>query len=137
MYQLNKVKFLAGGLALAMLFAIGIAAQTPQAKPAAKPAAQTKMDKAAKPAKMSGVKSDSEIQDCITKKLAAAPKLKDQGFSVAVANGVATFTGMANNAGSKGSVNGMAKSCGAKSVVNNINVKAPVKSTKTDMKKKP
>ncbi len=138
MNQLNKARLLAGGLTLAMLFAFGVVAQTPggQMKSSSKPAGQAK-PAAAKPAKMAAAKSDTEIQDCITKKLAAAPKLKDQGFSATVANGVATFTGTANNAGSKGSVNGIAKSCGAKSVVNNITVKAAVKPAKAEMKKKP
>src|SRR5262245_38588918 len=46
--------------------------------------------------------SDADIQKCITDKLAATKKLKSQGFSAAVSGGVATLTGNAANAGSKG-----------------------------------
>ncbi|MEP7272084.1 MAG: BON domain-containing protein [Acidobacteriota bacterium] len=73
------------------------------------------------------VKTDAEIQSCIEQKLAAAPRLKDQHLTVAVVNGVSTFTGVAKNAGSKGSVSGLAKSCGARSVVNHITVEAAMK----------
>lgn len=134
---MNKTKLIAGVMALAMVLTVGVAAQTAapagQMKSNAKPA-QAKAPKAAK-----AVKTDAEIQACITEKLAAAPKLKDQGFSASVAGGVATFTGMANNGGSKGGVSGIAKSCGAKSVVNNITVKAKekaVKMAKPEPKKK-
>ncbi len=143
---MNKAKLIVGVMALAMALTVGIAAQTAapagQMKSNAKPA-QAKAEKApkaakeAKPAK--AVKTDAEIQACIAGKLAAAPKLKDQGLSASVANGVATFTGMASNGGSKGGVSSIAKSCGAKSVVNNITVKAkekPVKMAKPEPKKK-
>lgn len=81
-----------------------------------------------KPAKTAAApKSDSDIQSCITEKLAAAPKLKDQGFSASVSGGVATFTGTAKNAGSKGGVTNIAKACGAKQTVNNITVESAPK----------
>ncbi len=140
---MNKAKLIVGVMTLATALTVGVAAQTAapagQMKSNVKPAqAKTeKAPKAAKPAK--AVKTDAEIQACIAEKLAAAPKLKDQGLSASVANGVATFTGMASNGGSKGGVSGIAKSCGAKSVVNNITVKAkekPVKMAKPEPKKK-
>lgn len=89
--------------------------------------AQSKPAKPAKSAKTQAPKSDADIQSCIQQKLAAAPKLKDQGFQVSVSGGVATFTGTAKNGGSKGAVNGIAKSCGAKQVTNNITVQAAAK----------
>src|SRR5438128_7119127 len=61
---------------------------------------------------------DAGIQKCISEKLAAAPSLKSQGFTVSVSGGVATLTGNAKNAGSKGSATMIAKRCGAQSVVN-------------------
>lgn len=139
---MNKAKLIVGVMALAIALTVGIVAQTPapagQMKPAAKPAAAPKAAKETKPAK--AAKTDAEIQSCITGKLAAAPKLKDQGLSASVANGVATFTGVANNGASKGGVSGIAKSCGAKSVVNNITVKAKekpaAKTAKPEPKKK-
>jgi osmotically-inducible protein OsmY len=57
--------------------------------------------------------------------------MKDQGFTVAVSGGVATFTGSTKNSGSKGGVNNIAKSCGAKQVVNNITVEKPAKSSQS------
>lgn len=119
------------GLALVAAGALSALAQTPSTKPAARnvtPAKATQ-PQTAKPAKTvkNTPKSDSEIQSCIEQKLAAAPKLKDQGFSVAVSSGVATFTGAAKNGGSKGSAGGIAKSCGANRVVNNISVEKMAK----------
>ena len=73
--------------------------------------------------------SDADIQSCITKRLAAAPKLKTQGLSATVSEGVATFIGTAANPGSKGGVYSLAKSCGAKQIVNHITVQASGKST--------
>jgi osmotically-inducible protein OsmY len=67
-------------------------------------------------------KDDAEIQTCINGKFAASPSLKTQNFSASVASGVATLTGNAKNAGSKGAATNIAKGCGAKSVVNNITV---------------
>lgn len=130
MTQPSKSKLIAGILASAMVFVIGVAAQTSATNPM-KSNAKPKAEKAAK-----APKSDSEVQECITQKLAAAPKLKGQGFSATVANGEATFTGTASNGGSKGAVSGIAKSCGAKKVVNNITVKAPEKPAKPEAKKK-
>jgi osmotically-inducible protein OsmY len=66
--------------------------------------------------------TDSEIQKCISEKLANSEKLKSQGFNVTVSDGSATLTGNAANPGSKGGATGIAKSCGAKSVSNNITV---------------
>ena len=63
---------------------------------------------------------DNAIQKCITEKFAASTNLKSQGFSAAVSVGVATLTGTAKDAGSKGAATNIAKSCGAKSVTNNI-----------------
>ncbi len=119
---MKKARSLVYCLALAGTLCVN--AQTPATKPAPaqKPAPATKPAPSAKPAK-----TDAEIQKCIQDKLAAAPKLKDQGFSVTVGNGTATFTGKAKNAGSKGSVTGIAKSCGAKTITNNITVEAPAK----------
>ncbi len=120
-------------LALTAALALGVFAQTPAPQTTAKP--QAKPAKAAKAAP--APKSDSDIQSCIQTKLAAAPKLKTQGFSVAVSGGVATFTGKATNGGSKGGVTGIAKSCGAKSVVNNITVEKAAKAEKAAKPAKP
>ncbi len=120
-----------GGLALIAAVALSALAQTPSTKPAVRDVTPAKATHAqtTKPVKAAKTtpKSDSEIQSCIEQKLAAAPKLKDQGFSVAVSSGVATFTGAAKNGGSKGSAGGIAKSCGAKRVVNNISVEKMAK----------
>ena len=67
-------------------------------------------------------KDDAAIQTCISSKLATSPSLKTQNFSVSVASAVATLSGNAKNAGSKGAATNIAKGCGAKSVVNNITV---------------
>ena len=67
---------------------------------------------------------DGAIQKCITDRFAAAPSLKTQGFSATVSQGVATLTGAAKDAGSKGAATNIAKKCGAKSVTNNITVAA-------------
>lgn len=69
--------------------------------------------------------SDADIQKCITDKFAAAPKLKEQGFSAMVSKGEATLTGTAKNPGSKGAAIGIAKRCGAQKVTNSITVKTP------------
>lgn len=134
MTQLNKSKLITGILALAVSLVIGVAAQTTGSTGQMKSTAKPKSEKAPKAAK--AAKTDSEIQDCISKKLAGAPKLKDQGFSASATDGVATFTGTANNGGSKGAVAAIAKSCGAKKVVNNITIKAPEKPAKPEAKKK-
>lgn len=102
---------LTGALMLAVVLSLSAVAQS----------------KPAKSAKTQAPKSDADIQSCIQQKLAAAPKLKDQGFQVSVSGGVATFTGTAKNGGSKGAVTGIAKSCGAKQVTNNITVQAAAK----------
>lgn len=123
---MSKTKTIISGLALVAAMSLAALAQTPSTKPASKPA--TPAAKHAMPAKKhTAQKTDAEIQSCVEQKLAAAPKLKDQGFSVSVSGGVATFTGAAKNASSKGGVNGIAKACGAKQVVNNITVQAPAK----------
>ncbi|HZS10540.1 MAG TPA: BON domain-containing protein [Blastocatellia bacterium] len=121
---MRKVSTIIIGLAMAAVLALGAFAQEAQTKPATKAVTPAK-PKPARTAK--APKSDADIQSCIEQKLAAAPKLKDQGFSVTVSGGVATFTGTAKNAGSKGSVGRLAKSCGAKQTVNNITVEAPAR----------
>jgi osmotically-inducible protein OsmY len=73
---------------------------------------------------------DNAIQKCIADKFAASPSLKSQGFSVAVSGGVATLTGTAKDAGSKGAATNIAKKCGAKTVTNNITSPAVAKPTK-------
>jgi hypothetical protein len=107
------------GLTLAGMLAIGVAAQTSTPAPAPKPAA---MSKAAPTAK-----SDAEILADIQKRLAAAPKLKLENISASVTNGVATFSGVVKNSGSKGGVVSLAKAAGAKSVVNNLTIEKPAK----------
>lgn len=67
---------------------------------------------------------DSAIQKCITDKLAASGSLNPQGFSATVSGGVATLTGTAKDAGSKGAATNIAKKCGAKKVTNNISAPA-------------
>ncbi len=76
--------------------------------------------KSTKKAQASAPQSDADVQKCIVDKLAKSEKLSTQGFSAAVANGEATLTGTAKNAGSKGAATGIAKSCGASKVTNNI-----------------
>jgi len=78
----------------------------------------------------SPAKSDGEIQQCISDRLAASPSLKDQGLSASVSNGVATLTGTARNPGSKGAVTRIAKKCGAATVTNNITISASYKPAK-------
>ncbi len=63
---------------------------------------------------------DNAIQKCITDKFAASESLKNQGFSASVSHGVATLSGSAKDAGSKGAATNIAKGCGAKSVTNKI-----------------
>ena len=67
---------------------------------------------------------DGAIQKCITDKFAGSASLGPQGFSAAVSNGVATLTGTAKDAGSKGAATNIAKKCGAKKVTNNISAPA-------------
>src|SRR6266545_4909996 len=78
----------------------------------------------------SAAKSDSEIQQCISDRLAASPSLKDQGLSSSVSNGAATLTGTARNPGSKGAATRIAKKCGATTVINNITISASYKPPK-------
>ena len=120
------------GFAMALVLAFSVAAQTATA-PATKPQAKPKLAPKAVP------KTDAEIEQCIKDRLEKAPKLKDQGFSVSVSGGVATFTGTAKNAGSKGGVSGIAKACHATKVVNNITVPASTKpkTSKTPATKPP
>jgi len=75
------------------------------------------VDKAAVP-------DDGTIQKCIADKLAASASLNPQGFSATVTDGVATLTGTAKDAGSKGAATNIAKKCGAKKVTNNISAPA-------------
>jgi osmotically-inducible protein OsmY len=107
------------GLTLAGMLAISVAAQTSTPAPAPKPAAMSKAAPAAK--------SDAEILTDIQKRLAAAPKLKSENISASVTNGVAIFTGVVKNSGSKGGVVSLAKAAGAKSVVNNLTIEKPAK----------
>lgn len=65
-------------------------------------------------------KPDPEIRSCIENALRKSPKLSEEGFSVAVANAVATFSGTARKQGSKGGVYAIASTCGASKVINNI-----------------
>ncbi len=78
-------------------------------------------------------KTDAQIESCITDRLARSEKLRPQGFAVAVSDGVATLTGKAVNAGSKGAATGIAKSCGATTVKNEI-VAPPIPRTKKSTK---
>jgi hypothetical protein len=64
--------------------------------------------------------SDAEIQACIAEGLKKSPKLSQEGFQVAVAQKVATFTGTAKQPGTKGGVYAIASNCGATRVINNI-----------------
>jgi len=130
---MQKTTCIVSGLALTATIALSALAQTPAAKLATHNVAPAKsaLAQTAKPAKhaktSAAPKSDADIQSCIQSKLAAAPKLKDQGFSVSVSSGVATLTGATKNGGSKGSAAGIAKSCGAKQVANNIMVEKVAK----------
>src|SRR5262249_30088199 len=115
------------GFAIALVLAFGVAAKTTTTPaPASKPP-QAK-SKSTPPAK-AAPKTDAEIEQCINDRLAKSAKLKDQGFSVSVSSGVATFTGTAKNSGSKGGVTNIAKACHATKTVNNITVQAPAKTT--------
>ena len=67
---------------------------------------------------------DGAIQKCISDKFAASGSLNPQGFSATVSSGVATLTGTAKDAGSKGAATNIAKRCGAKKVTNNISAPA-------------
>lgn len=93
-------------------------------------------DKSAAKKPAAAPKSDADIQKCITDKLAAAAKLKSQGFTASVSKGEATLTGTANNAGSKGAATKIAKSCGATKVTNNIS-SPPVSKPAKPADKKP
>jgi len=128
---MKKSPGILSGLALTVVFALGAFGQTPTAKLTANKNTppKTTQSKSAKPGKAAAAqKSDSDIQSCVESKIAADPKLKDQGFVVSVSNGVATFTGSTKNSGNKSSVASLAKSCGSKQVVNNITVEKAAKS---------
>ena len=95
--------------------------------------------KADKPAKAAAApkapKTDADIQKCISDKFAASKTVTNGG--AAVANGEATLTGEAKNAGAKGGATRTAKACGAKTVVNNMTTPAPAPAAaKTGEKKK-
>lgn len=127
---MKKSPGILSGLALTVVFALGALGQTPPAKLTAKNTPpKTTQSKPTKAAKTTAAKSDSEIQSCVESKIAADPKLKDQGFVVSVSSGVATFTGSTKNSGSKSGVASLAKSCGSKQVVNNITVEKAAKSS--------
>ncbi len=79
--------------------------------------------------KASVTKTDTQIESCITDRLARSEKLREQGFTVTVAEGVATLKGKAVNAGSKGAATRIAKSCGATTVKNEIDA-PPIRSKK-------
>ncbi|MGE0102085.1 MAG: BON domain-containing protein [Blastocatellales bacterium] len=79
--------------------------------------------------KASAPKSDSQIESCITDRLAKSEKLREQGFGVSVSQGAATLTGKAVNAGSKGAATRIAKTCGAATVKNEIEA-PPIRSKK-------
>lgn len=83
-----------------------------------------RQEAASKPRKEAAPKTDSEIQKCIEGKFAKSEKLRSQGFATSVSNGLATLSGKAANAGSKGAATGIAKSCGATTVTNNITAPA-------------
>jgi osmotically-inducible protein OsmY len=97
-----------------------------------------KGEKKEKKAKAAAPTSDPDIQKCIADKFANSEKLKSQGFTAAVSGGVATLTGKAANAASKGAATRIAKSCGAKEVTNNIEappVAKPAKKKEKEEKK--
>jgi len=87
-------------------------------------AAQPDMKKKeSKPTKAAAApKSDADVQKCIADKFAASKTIT--GGAATVANGEATLTGEAKNAGSKGGATKTAQGCGAKKVTNNITVAA-------------
>ena len=103
-------------------------------------ASQEEMKKKAdKPAKAAAApkapKTDADIQKCISDKFAASKTVTNGG--AAVANGEATLTGEAKNAGAKGGATKTAKACGAKTVVNNLTTPTPPPAAaKPDVKKK-
>jgi hypothetical protein len=94
--------------------------------------------KADKPAKAAAApkapKTDADVQKCISDKFAASKTVTNG--AAAVANGAATLTGEAKNAGAKGGATRTAKGCGAKTVVNNMTTPAPPPAAvKKDVKK--
>jgi osmotically-inducible protein OsmY len=103
-------------------------------------ASQEEMKKKAdKPAKAAAApkapKTDADVQKCIADKFAASKTVTNG--AAAVANGAATLTGEAKNAGAKGGATRTAKACGAKTVVNNMTTPTPPPAAaKTDVKKK-
>ena len=103
-------------------------------------ASQEEMKKKAdKPAKAAAApkapKTDADVQKCIADKFAASKTVTNG--AAAVANGAATLTGEAKNAGAKGGATRTAKACGAKTVVNNMTTPAPAPAAaKTGDKKK-
>src|SRR4030095_8608497 len=103
-------------------------------------ASQEEMKKKAdKPAKAAAApkapKTDADVQKCIADKFAASKTVTNG--AAAVANGAATLTGEAKNAGAKGGATRTAKGCGAKTVVNNMTTPAPPPAAaKTGEKKK-
>ncbi|MGH9847427.1 MAG: BON domain-containing protein, partial [Blastocatellia bacterium] len=107
------------GILLASTIALAQAAQPAQGDTMKKTEKKEKKEKK-KEVKAAVPTSDPDIQKCIADKFANSEKLKSQGFSATVSGGVATLTGNAANAGSKGAATGIAKSCGAKEVTNNI-----------------
>lgn len=114
---------------LATVVSLAQGAQTPQGSE------MTKSEKKTEKKREMGPKSDADIQKCILDKLNASEKLRPQGFSARVSDGVATLTGNAANAGSKGAATRIAQSCGATSVTNNITAPPVVKPKKEEEKK--
>ncbi len=108
-------------VAVCMLVLVSVVAFA-QADSASQSGDAMKTEKKAAKKKEMAPRTDAEIQKCITDKLAASEKLNPQGFSAAVSGGLATLSGNAANAGSKGGATTLAKSCGATSVTNNITV---------------
>ncbi len=119
------------GILLASTIALAQAAQPAQGDTMKKSEKKEKK----KEAKAAVPTSDPDIQKCIADKFANSEKLKSQGFSATVSGGVATLSGKAANAGSKGAASRIAKSCGAKEVTNNIEAPPVAKPAKKSEKK--
>jgi osmotically-inducible protein OsmY len=125
MNSMKKMFVLMSCISLTAILSLNALAQTPTAT-------GTQESKKAKTKDVAAPQTDAEIQKCIEDKLAASTDLKGDGFTVAVSNGVATFTGTTKVKGHKGSVEKIAKKCGAKSTTNNIMVETAAKeNTKT------
>lgn len=111
------------------LLAINVAAQTATTTTNTQTPAKQTTKKEPKQAKKIPT-SDADIEQCITTKIAKAPKLGKDNLTVTVSGGAATLTGNVPDPGSKGGAGSIGKSCGAKSVVNNITFTAKPKTPK-------